>query len=105
MTPGRTPETLDKIDLEYFNKVSLLLKAGQFKFTPSRKIQISKPGKYNLRPLNIGAPREKIVQKAITLILETIYEPVFSNNSHGFRPNRGVHSALYTLYLKGSNYS
>jgi hypothetical protein len=57
--------------------------------------------KSNLRPRNIGTPRE--VQKAITLILETIYEPIFF--AHGLRPNKGVHSALYELHLKGGNYT
>lgn len=105
MTPGLTPEILDKIDVDFFKRISILLKSGQFHFTPSRRIRILKPGKSDLRPLSFVTPREKIVQKAISLILENIYESQFSNHSHGFRPNRGVHSALHELYLKGGNYT
>jgi len=57
------------------------------------------------RPLGINSPREKIVQKALAAILEQIWEPIFLSNSHGFRPNRSVHSALETLYLQGGNYT
>jgi retron-type reverse transcriptase len=105
MIPGLTSETLDRIDVEYFKRLSNLLKSGRFTFSPSRKIMRTKSGKKDLRPISIGSGREKIVQKAITLVLESIYEPLFNNQSHGFRPNRGVHSALHELYLKGGNYS
>lgn len=57
------------------------------------------------RPLSVGPPRDKIVQKALALVLETIYEPKFLNNSFGFRPKRSVHMALKELYLKGGNYT
>jgi len=46
------------------------------------------------RPLAIASPREKVVQKAIELVLSSIYEPSFLNYSHGFRPGRNTHSAL-----------
>jgi retron-type reverse transcriptase len=55
--------------------------------------------------LSVGPPRDKIVQKAMALTLETIFEPKFLNNSYGFRPKRGVHAALKELYLKGGSYS
>jgi len=47
-----------------------------------------------LRPLTIASPRDKIVQQAIKMILEAIFEPLFVDNSHGFRPNRSCHTAL-----------
>jgi len=87
-------ETLDGISLNYFTKLSENLLKGKFKFTPIL-IPSEKVGK---RPLSI---REKIVQKALALVLEMIFEPTFLENSHGFRPNKGVHSALKQLYLKG----
>jgi len=46
------------------------------------------------RPLTIAPPRDKIVQEVMRMILEAIFEPTFSDNSHGFRPNRGCHTAL-----------
>lgn len=66
---------------------------------------IPKPGKTELRPLRVGAPREKIIQKGIQVILETIYEPEFLDCSHGFRPYRSTHSALRPLYLKGHQHT
>jgi group II intron reverse transcriptase/maturase len=50
------------------------------------------------RPLSIGTPRDKIIQEAMRMILEAIYEPNFSDNSHGFRPLRSCHSALKAFY-------
>ena len=105
MTPGSSQETLDKIDLRYFETISSLLKSGKYTFTPNRRIMIPKDGKRGLRSLSIGSPRDKIVQKAVALVLEAVYEPQFTPDSHGFRPNKGVHSALYELYSKGGNYS
>lgn len=66
---------------------------------------IPKPGKNEERPLGVGAPREKIIQKGMQIILETIYEPDFLDCSHGFRPNRSTHSALKPLYLKGHQHT
>ena len=78
---------------------------GEFSFTPARRVMIPKPGKIEKRPLSVGSPREKIVQKGLQMILETIYEPDFLNCSHGFRPDRSTHSALRILYLKGHHHS
>lgn len=47
-----------------------------------------------MRPLTVAPPRDKIVQEVLRMILETIFEPTFSNYSHGFRPGRSCHSAL-----------
>jgi group II intron reverse transcriptase/maturase len=66
---------------------------------------IPKPGKKEKRPLGVGAPREKIVQKGIQIILEAIYEPKFLDCSHGFRPGRSTHSALKLLHLKAHHHS
>lgn len=104
MTPGivakgTKPETLDGIDLKFFYKLSNDLKNGLFEFTPARRVLIPKPGKTEKRPLGIASPRQKIVQKAIQMTLATIYEPIFLECSHGFRPGRSCHSALRQLQL------
>jgi len=57
-----------------------------------------------MRPLGIGSPREKIVQKAVSILLECIFEPTFLDCSYGFRYNRSVSQPLKELYLKGKNY-
>lgn len=94
MTPGSTPETLDGIQAEYIQSISKKIRAGKYSFSPARQVWIPKPGKPEKRPLLIAPPREKIVQKAIELVLSTIYEPDFLPTSHGFRPNKSTHSAL-----------
>lgn len=98
MTKGADEVTLDGIDLKYSKRVQSELKAGIFEFSPARRIQIPKPGKTETRPLTIASPREKIVQKAILLVLERIYERKFLDTSHGFRPAaRGTHTAMKQL--------
>nr|YP_010338873.1 hypothetical protein MW410_mgp16 [Bangia atropurpurea]UNJ18840.1 hypothetical protein [Bangia atropurpurea] len=94
MTPGVDKSTLDGLDMLWLQKVSTELKQGKFFFSPGRKKYIPKPGSTEKRPLGIASFREKIVQKAIQLVLAFIFEPSFLNNSHGFRPNRGNHTAL-----------
>jgi len=106
MSPGSTNETLDGISMDYFTKLSDNLLKGKFNFTPTRRIMIPKgAGKFGERPLSIANPREKIVQKALALVLERIFEPLFLENSHGFRPNKGVHSALKQLHIKGGHFT
>lgn len=100
MTPGITQETLDGISLSYLFQLSKEIRSGKFQFTPARRIWIPKPGKTEKRPLGIASPREKIVQKAIELVLSSIYEPVFLETSHGFRPNKSTHSALQMIDIR-----
>jgi nicotine oxidoreductase len=92
MTPGLTPDTLDGLNIEFINKVILSLKDESFQFKPSRTIEIPNP-KNKVR-IGIASPRDKIVMGVMCMILEIIFEPRFSNCSHGFRPGRGCHTAL-----------
>lgn len=57
---------------------------------------IPKP-KGGLRPLGIPSPRDKIVQEIIRMMLESIYEPLFKNSSHGFRPKRSTATAIFEV--------
>lgn len=106
MTPGIDLTTLDGIDMSFFERLSKQIKDGTFEFSPGRRVLIPKPNKPGeTRPLGIGSPRQKIVQKAIQMVLSTIYEPKFLDCSHGFRPKRSCHSALKHLQLKIGNAS
>lgn len=67
-----------------------------FIFKPARSILILKKDG-NCRQLSIAGLRDKIIQEVIRLILEAVFEPIFSNNSHGFRKKRSCHSALYQV--------
>lgn len=72
MSKGTDRTTLDGINLKWFEKTAINLRNGKFKFSPVRRVMIPKPGKKELRPLGVGNPREKIVQKALALVLESI---------------------------------
>ena len=102
---GVSNETLDGINLKTLQKISKDILSGAIKFSPVRRVLIPKPGKSALRPLGVSSPREKIVQKAIDLVLTVIFEEIFLDCSHGSRPNRSCHSALKHLQLKIGNAS
>ena len=104
MTPGSSRETLDGINLKWLQNVGKDIREGKFNFSPARRRDISKRDSTKKRALTIASPREKIVQKALQVVLEAIWEPEFANSSHGFRPGRGVHSALSQLYYGGQTF-
>jgi group II intron reverse transcriptase/maturase len=105
MTSGADTLTLDGFSLKWLDQVKFDLLAGKFKFSPARRVQIPEPGKNETRPLGVVSPRDKIVQTAMLQVLEPIYEAVFNGCSHGFRPNKGCHTALRALKQKFSNVS
>jgi len=93
MTPAVDTETLDGFSLKRIENIIKSLKNESFQPKLCRLKQLKKPnGK--IRPLGIQGPEEKVVQEIIRMILEAIFEGSFSNNSHGFRVNRGCHTAL-----------
>ncbi len=99
MTPGIVPTTIDGMSEEVLSEIIEKIKDGSFEFQPGRRVNIPKAnGK--MRPLTVAPPRDKIVQESIRTILEAIYEYSFSDDSHGFRPNKSCHSALKALNQK-----
>lgn len=92
-TKGTDDDTADGFGKEYIRSIIDDLKTQQYKPQSVRRIYIPKAnGK--MRPLGIPSFKDKLVQDAVRQILEAIYEPIFSNNSHGFRPDRSCHTAL-----------
>lgn len=93
MVHGSDRETLDGITESWFTTTSELLRKEAYEFKPARRVYIPKAnGK--MRPLGISSPRDKIIQQSLKIILEIILDPKFCDSSHGFRPNRGCHTAL-----------
>ena len=70
------------------------IREGTYKPKPNKRVMIPKVEKGKLHPLGIASSRDKVVQQALKLCLEPLFEPIFSNNSHGFRPGLSCHSAL-----------
>jgi len=68
--------------------------AGKYRPQAIRRTWIPKPGTEDQRPLGIPTVRDRVVQAALVLILEPIFEGTFSEHSHGFRPGRSAHGAL-----------
>nr|YP_009519435.1 hypothetical protein [Rhipiliopsis peltata]AYC65448.1 hypothetical protein [Rhipiliopsis peltata] len=100
MTPGVGKSSLDGFSLERIDKKIQLFREEKWNPKPARRILIPKPGKKVKRPLGIQGPEEKIVQEIVRRILEAIYEPVFLDVSHGFRPRQSCHSALSDVEKK-----
>ncbi len=93
MTPGVDGTTLDGISLEKITRVVNSIRSGEFQFKPSKRIYIEKANGKK-RPIGIPCPMDKLVQRVFLNLLERVYEPVFLNSSHGFRPRRSCHTAL-----------
>ncbi|WP_229772605.1 MULTISPECIES: group II intron reverse transcriptase/maturase [Desulfovibrio] len=93
ITKGVDRNTLDGFSEERVNHLIGLLARREYCPKPVRRTYIPKKnGK--LRPLGIPTGDDKLVQEVVRILLEQIYEPIFSENSHGFRPGKSCHSAL-----------
>jgi len=96
MTPGTDKETLDGISIQWAEEVIKSMKDRTFQFKPSERVYIPKKnGK--LRPLGIPSPRDKVIQEAIRIMIQSVYEPLFLTCSHGFRPKRSTTTAIFEV--------
>jgi RNA-directed DNA polymerase len=86
-------------DIEYTGRAEFLavvredLVTGRYKPMPNRPVEIPK-GNGKFRTLQIPCIRDRVVQGALKLILEAVFEADFCPNSYGFRPKRSPHRAL-----------
>ncbi|WP_378954244.1 group II intron reverse transcriptase/maturase [Pelosinus sp. sgz500959] len=105
MTPGTDGNTIDGFGYQLIEELIGKLKNESYYPHPVRRTYIPKKDG-RMRPLGIPSFQDKIVQEILKLMLESIYEPLFLDSSHGFRAKRSCHTALYQIKqnFKGINW-
>ena len=93
---------VDRVTIERFAKscprglldLKEQLRQARYQPLPVKRVWIPKPGTTEERPLGIPAVRDRIVQTALRMVIEPIFEHRFAEQSYGFRPGRGCKDAL-----------
>jgi RNA-directed DNA polymerase len=94
---GTDHESLERFERRLEENIAGLeeeLRTGIYRPRPIKRAYIDKPGSKAKRPLGIPVVRDRVVQTAIRLVIEPIFEAKFRPHSYGFRPNRGSKDAL-----------
>ena len=73
-------------------------KGGRYRAPPVRRVHIPKEGTNKTRPIGIPTLEDKVLQRAVLMVLEPVYEQEFLDCSYGFRPGRSAHQALDALW-------
>jgi RNA-directed DNA polymerase len=99
--PGIDKITLAQVE-EYgvtrlLGELASELREGRYRPLPARRVFIPKPGTAEQRPLSIPPVRDRVVQAAVKIVLEPVFEADFLPCSFGFRPQRSAHDALQVL--------
>ena len=97
-SPGIDGETFEVIETgigrtAYLQEIQKTLKAKTYRALPVKRVEIPKPNG-ETRPLGIPCIIDRIVQMAVKLVMEPIFEADFSPHSYGFRPKRSAHQAM-----------
>jgi group II intron reverse transcriptase/maturase len=101
MTEGTDGKTIDGFNLNLIEKLIESLRNETYQPQPARRVYIPKKNGKK-RPLGIPSFNDKLVQEVVRQILESIYEQRFLDTSHGFRPQRSCHTALFSLKARCS---
>jgi RNA-directed DNA polymerase len=99
--PGVDGQTADDYGLTLRDNLESLLeraKSGTYRAPPVRRVRIPKGTGNETRPIGIPTLEDKILQRAVVMALEPIYEQDFRDCSYGFRPGRSAHQALAALW-------
>ena len=86
---------------EHWESIRGKLEAGTYSPSPVRRVEIDKDGG-GKRALGIPTVLDRLIQQAIAQVLTPLYDPTFSEHSHGFRPMRSAHGAIREM-LEGGN--
>ncbi|SDI44604.1 RNA-directed DNA polymerase [Sinosporangium album] len=100
--PGIDRTTLAEIEeygiLRLLDELAVELRDGRYRPLPARRVLIPKPGlRGDWRPLSIPSVRDRIVQAAVKIVFEPVFEADMLACSFGFRPRRSAHDALQVL--------
>jgi len=99
--PGVDGQTADDYGLSLLANLESLLeraKSGMYRAPPVRRVHIPKGTGNETRPIGIPTLEDKVLQRAVVMALEPIYEQDFLDCSYGFRPGRSAHQALAALW-------
>lgn len=78
-------------------------KSGTYRAPPVRRVHIPKGDGSETRPIGLPTFADKVLQRAVAMLLEAIYEQDFYDGSYGFRPGRSAHQALEALWRQTTN--
>ncbi len=99
--PGVDGQTADDYGLSLLENLQSLrdrAKSGTYRAPPVRRVHIPKGTGKETRPLGIPTLEDKVLQRAVVMALEPLYEQDFLPCSYGFRPGRSAHQALQALW-------
>ena len=90
---GMSVEEFPDLVRKHWDKILTKLQAGSYRPSPVKRVEIPKPDG-SKRALGIPTVLDRVIQQAIAQVLTPVYEPTFSDHSHGFRPGRSAHDAV-----------
>ena len=99
--PGVDRQTADEYAVELESNLRSLLgrfKSGTYRAPPVKRVHIPKGDGTKTRPIGIPTFEDKVLQRAVSMVLEAVYEQGFHDCSYGFRPGRSAHQALQALW-------